>query len=422
MYRKFSGRFYFPILSALCLFLTFNRHSKSEFDDYHSVNWADAAGYYVYLPGTFIYGFNAGLFPDSIDHKTGDGFHLEETTGIVSTKYNYGVALLQSPFFLTAHIVSKAAGLPSTGYQPLYYRMIMIAGVFYMLAGLFLLRSIFREKGLSDWLSDLVTLILFTGTNLYYYAINSPGFSHVYSFFLFAFFIWLTRKYYREKSGKVLWLLGFTFALALLVRLTNIIILVYFCTFGLKDIKLRIYELFQYSVIIRFLIPILILFLPQVLYWKYASGSMIADMYGNEGFIFSDPKIIEILLSPYNGLLPYTPLVLLFLVIMVRQSVYRDTESISTILIFLLSLYLFASWYSWTFGCSYGSRPFAEYMAFFVLPFSSWINKLQKSLRAMILSLCLLLAIFNINTIYHYDGCWYGGVWDWSEYLRVILR
>src|SRR5690554_5459863 len=84
--------------TALVIFLSFNRHSKSGYFNYHSEIWADKAGYYVYLPAAFKFNFDSRQFPDSIQIKTGGGFELLQDQQKVVTKYPYGVALLQAPF------------------------------------------------------------------------------------------------------------------------------------------------------------------------------------------------------------------------------------------------------------------------------------------------------------------------------------
>jgi hypothetical protein len=81
------------------IFLSLNRHSKSGIQNYHSEIWADKAGYYIYLPAFFIYNFQVDGLPAEIDKKTGNGFIVRD--GKIITKYTYGVALLQAPFFIT---------------------------------------------------------------------------------------------------------------------------------------------------------------------------------------------------------------------------------------------------------------------------------------------------------------------------------
>ena len=95
---------FLALLLPVLLFLTFNMHSKLKTNTYHGVIWADAAGYYAYLPMWFIYGNNSINWPDKIENNTGYGFTLDNNSNTIRNKYYSGVALLQAPFFLCAHI------------------------------------------------------------------------------------------------------------------------------------------------------------------------------------------------------------------------------------------------------------------------------------------------------------------------------
>ena len=132
---------YLYIVGVLCflgitLFLTFNRHSKSGYFNYHSEIWADKSGYYVYLPAAFKFNFNPNNFPDSIEINTGNGFALDERNGKVITKYTYGVALMQSPFFCLAEILAEPLNFEKNGFSPIYHWCINVASVFYLVIGL----------------------------------------------------------------------------------------------------------------------------------------------------------------------------------------------------------------------------------------------------------------------------------------------
>ena len=114
---------------GITLFLTFNKHSKSGYFNYHSEIWSDKAGYYVYLPAALNYNFNANNFPDSIDIKTGHGFRLDKANGKVVTKYTYGVALMQLPFFCMAKLLAEPLNMKNNGFSPIYHWSINIASV-----------------------------------------------------------------------------------------------------------------------------------------------------------------------------------------------------------------------------------------------------------------------------------------------------
>jgi len=422
------SKVFLVVVFFVSLFLVFNRHSKSTFNNYHSVNWADAAGYYVYLPAAFIYSFDAAKFPGNITEVTGEGFVLEKEKNKVVTKYNFGVALLQAPFFLAAHFLAPTLGFPQDGYNKLYYYSVMFAAVIYLTLGLFFLIKILRKH-----FNIVVTLIsvftIYTATNLYYFTINSSGFSHVYSFFLFALFIYLTNQFYNHPSIKKILLLGFVFGLITVIRPTNAIIFLCFLFADLSFLKTQFIDRVYFwrqnikHLILLFLISG-ICWLPQLAYWKYISGSYFHYSYTDEGFNWLEPKIINVLFSPNNGWLLYSPVFLLLIpafIIMVKKNVV-NWPVILTMLIIVI--YITASWWNWWFGCSYGARNFVEYYAFLIFPITYLIAKSFIRTKTTFLMLIFVIGciVFNLNTIYHYDDCFYGSTWDWSEYFKIISK
>ena len=165
------------------IFFTFNRHSKTGRFNYHSEIYADRAGYYVYLPAMFQYQFNPKKFPSGINEKIGEGFHYNTDSTRVITKYTYGVALMQLPFYLIAQTISYSQGTPSDGFSILNHKMVNLACVFYFLASLVILFRTFSNL-YSNRTLLIVFGLIFLGTNLHYYAIFDTGMSHMYSFFL----------------------------------------------------------------------------------------------------------------------------------------------------------------------------------------------------------------------------------------------
>ncbi len=78
--------------------------------------WSDPVGYYVYLPGLFIYGFDGTKFPENIVEKTGEGFIIDEN-GKIIVRYTCGIAILQAPVFLAIHAFAGLKGLEQDGFQ-----------------------------------------------------------------------------------------------------------------------------------------------------------------------------------------------------------------------------------------------------------------------------------------------------------------
>ena len=212
------------MLFSIFLFLALNMHSHSGLYNYHSEICADKAGYYIYSPTAFIYHFDASLIPDSIVEKTGNGFQIDKINNKILTKYTYGVALLQAPFFLAAHILAKPMGYEPTGFSGIYQKMVNVASVFYFIIGLFFLFKVLK-KYYSINVSILSLSFIAIGTNLFYYTINESGMSHIYSFSLFSILLFLIPSFDPLKTNRIISGIigGALISLIILIRPTNIL-------------------------------------------------------------------------------------------------------------------------------------------------------------------------------------------------------
>ena len=100
---------------------------------------ADASGYYIYLPGFFHHNFHVDDLDSTILIKAGYGFTLDRAKDRIVTKYFYGTALFESPFYLMAEAV---VGWGRTdGFTDVHRRAIEAGGVFYWVLGLWLLAT-----------------------------------------------------------------------------------------------------------------------------------------------------------------------------------------------------------------------------------------------------------------------------------------
>lgn len=419
---------FFLILSALVLFLTINRHIKSKYNDYHSVLWGDKAGYNVYLPAMFLYGFDANQFPDSIEAQSGNGFRLDKLTGKIATKYTYGVGLLQMPFFLIAHGITKITKWDDNGYSPPYHWAVNFASVFYLITGFIFLFNFlsfyFAQKN-----SYLILLSLLFGTNLYYYGIDETGMSHIYSFFLFSLLLYFIKKMQTNASRLSIAVIGFAITTIILIRPLNLffVVCVFFLDSSLKDIP--VIRLKPFLKKMNLLILMLVsgcIAAPQLIYWSYLSGgSLFFYSYENENFSnWLKPKLFEIWISPTNSLLAYSPLYFIIIGTIVYQAWKQHKNGILILVIFLGISYFTASWWDWNFGCAFGSRNFVEYTSIFALPLGVFFQKISNTnlkIRLPLIFIILLMVTFNMKMAYSYDGCFYGNEqWDWITYFELV--
>jgi len=405
------------------LFLAFNKHSKDDYSSYRSVLWADASGYYVYNPIWFIYGNDWKKMPSDITRKTGTGFSFDPQTGRIITKYTSGVAILQAPFFLMAHFLSAPLGFPSDGFSPIYHRAIAIAGAFYGLLGLFF-SFLFLKKHFTEKISLITVFVFFISTNLFYYTLDASGFLHVYSFFLIALIAFLTCRIQKIPGFKYILPLFLALALAVLIRPTNIILVLFILFFnntsGIQQ-KFAFFKKHLKSLVISSIAATSI-FIPQTIYWTQSFGNPVVYSYGDEGFTFLfSPKLIPVWFSPNNGLFTYAPILLISIVGMAISIWKKNKNGIIVAGIFLLCSYIFSSWWNYWFGCAMGARSFVEYYPLFMFPFAFAVSPIKN--KIMILLLCIFCTTciwINMNIIYYYDGCFYGGEWDWDTYFKLI--
>lgn len=419
---------FFILFYIVCGFLSFNRHSRGDIFNYHGQIFADKAAYYIYLPALFIYNFHAKELPPEIDKKTGYGFTVDTINNKIGTKVTYGVALLQSPFFIITHLLAKKLGYPNDGFSLIYNKMLDVAGVFYAdLAFIFLYFFLIRYVPKKVAIIALVTLFL--GTNLFHYSLFETGMSHVYSFFLFSVFLYLSGSIFpkepypgnNRQNVFINIIFGLVIGLIVMVRQINVIFLPVFFMFNqpsVKDIKNLLKPIFI------IICSACIVIIPQLFYWKYLSGHFFMDSYPNERFSnILSPKILYLWFSTNNGLVLYNPLILFVLsgFVLIKKTHPRWSIFLSVYFIFLS--YLFSSWWSWFFGGSYGSRPFVEFYALFSLPFCYCIEYIMKNkLRTYLFGSLIILCIgWNLKLVYSYDCVWYGGYWDWQGFIKLLL-
>lgn len=429
------SRWSFPVplllilLAGVLLFLTFNRHSKSGFFNYHSEIWGDKAGYYIYLPALFIYSFNADRFPESMDSLTGNGFSLDLEKNRVVTKYPAGVAMLMSPFFLTTHLLTEFLDAEPNGFSAPYHRMIDVAAVVYLIAGMVLLYR-FLRKHFSCQITLLTLSILLLGTNIYYYAVDETGMSHVYSFFLFSLYLFLSQRLSSSPHppAGIIIAIGATAALIIAVRPVNVIFLpliLFLDACSTKEVWYRFQHLFCWKHTLILITVGFIILLPQFLYWHSAFGKWIYYTYQGEGFTnLGRPQIIPYLFSTNNGLLLYNPVALFGFSGIVLMILNKDKNAWMVLTIIIATLYLFSSWWLWNFGCGYGNRSYVEYFTILGLPFGYQMKAIlqhpRKIGRWIWGGIILLLVLVNLKMIYTWDGCWYGGTWDWKQFVELL--
>ena len=399
------------------------------------MNWrselfADASGYNVYLPAFLLYHWDGRHFPLDIENKVGAAFKINPESGFIDIKVTCGIAYLQSPFFVAANLLTSMNHEKVDGYSYYNFRVLDVCGSFYLSLGLFFVFSMLRSR-FSLFIAVAATCFIGFGSNVFFYGFLQPGYSHIYSFAVFAALLWYFDRISElpKYTFKHLCILGLLYGLAVLIRPTNIFIgllFLFWNTFGWIDIKLRFKKLIRGRNLLALLLPFFLVMLPQMLYWYFTFGTLVYYSYPGEGFTnWQSPHIASLWFEPENGLFPYAPILLLVFVGIVLSLIKKQKGSILPPLLFVIMTYVFASWHDTLYGGSFGCRPFAEYFVFFALPMAYLLQFVRpKLLKGFIVFVAIVCMAFTIKmTLIYNDNSFYGDKrWNWKEYISLIQR
>lgn len=409
---------------AAGIFFTMNANVRNGEVRYPGKIWSDAAHYYVYMPATFIYNWNIYLFPYQID-KRFEGFALNTTKGKVETKTTCGEAILLTPFFLAAHASAFVFDKPMDGFSNIYQMFMLVGCVFYFTLGLFFLKK-FLDRYFSHGIALSVVLLLTLTTQLFFYAYDQALMSHTYSFFLFSAFLYLLKLYLDggKKSYRLFVLISLSLSMAVLLRPTNLMVILWFAFLDLKSAREFWQRLLFFLNPKRSLIYIAIQFIvliPQFLYWHYYSGKYIFYSYPGEVFFWFHPMILQTWFSPFNGLFPHHPVFLLLIAGLIFMIWRKKPNGIFSLVFFLFISYVFACWHCWFYGGSFGHRPVTEFIVFLALPLGyllisimQWKNLFLRSTMAV---LFIMLIHYNLVQFYRYQ-IFTGGMWSWDDFFQ----
>lgn len=420
---------FFIVVAGLAVFLSFSYHSGKGYFNWKSEIWSDKAGAYIYLPATFYYHWDLKQCPEKMDEKTGSGFRYDTISRKIITKTTYGISLLVSPFFIGVHLITKVFHIPQDwAFAPVYHRMTDMAAVFYLVLGLFFLRR-FLAGYFSELPSFLTVFFLFAGTGLFYYSTGSGLMPPVYAFFLSAVYLFFLQKFLAGPP-KYIYFLLFSLALSLAVLISPSMLLMLAVMFFLdvsnsSQLKERLALLFRLKYFPVFLLILIIVFIPQLLYWKYSSGSIFSSDPASLWFTnLLSPRLPELWFSPLNGLFVYAPLmflVVLGMIMMIRKKAVNAWLGPG---IFLILSYFLASWWCWYFGCSFGQPLVIGFLPLFGIPLAfllqETISRRAYLRTAAILVSMLLLSAYTARLSFTFEECFFGSTWDWARFGRML--
>lgn len=378
----------------------------------------DIISYYAYLPATFIY---HDLSLEFVGKKQGDKLYRiwcnQTDFGKRRIKTSMGLAIMYSPAFFAGHLAAHLFGYNTGGYSlPYYIALEVLCFVFYCL-NLFYFRKLlllyFHQN-----IVNVISIGIFLGTTYFFYSTIEGLMPHLFLFFFFIHFVLKTIDYYKKPSIKTAAILGLLLGIMSLIRPTNVLVLIFFILFGIekpgdgiKRIRLFLNHFHHYLLMGAVCI---IVWIPQMIYWKYVSGKFLYFSYEGENFFWTDPKIFEGLFSFRKGLLLYNPVLIFAFIGIPMLFKYLKSMALPIIVFVFLNTYIILSWWCWWYGGSYGGRAFIESFVLLAFPLGVFLTYiLEKKLFIkipviIVVSCSILLGSFHVMKYYygsiHYDG------------------
>lgn len=305
------------------------------------------------------------------------------------------------PFFGMAHVYAKLSGYSDIGFSEPYHFAILFSSLFYFVIGLFYLRRVLKLF----FPENIVLLTLFClcfATNVFFYLTLGGGLAHTFGFTLVAMFIYYTLKWKERPLLKYSLFLGLILGLLILVRPVNVLVATLFAglvLFPYNELSISKLKLFFVHGCFIALISALV-FLPQLLYWKFITGEYFFNSYVGEGFFFKNPHVFKALFGFRKGWLIYTPVMafaiigIAFLKNKLRLFLYP------TIVFFLIYVYVCFSWWCWWYGGTFGQRVLIDIYPLMALPFAAFLMHVQSKEVFLKKSVYYLIAFFTLLNLF----------------------
>ncbi|MBI1835809.1 MAG: hypothetical protein HYR91_00940 [Flavobacteriia bacterium] len=402
-------------------------------DQFHTPNiLSDGSGYYAYLPEWYIYqndfNFVSSIYKKYNQNLFVNGIGIDSKTNRYKDKYFVGTAICSTPVFLINHVINKIVYGEGDGYSRSYQLTVSINALFFWFLGCVAILLLLRKWRIENFWKIIIIGLLTFGTNLNFYTIYFPSFSHVYSFAAISWFIYIGYCWAEQRELRFFIMMCLLIGLIFSIRPTNLLIILFIPFFfkNFIEFKSSLLNILRKKPMI-FLLGIFcfLLFVFLQLYNVYTQiGEWKLNTYSDEHFDFLfNPQLFNVLFSYKKGFFVYAPA--MFVIFFGIYGYYKENkyQFLGWIFVSFVFLYLTSAWWCWWYGGGLGMRPFIDILSFLIIPFVIFIQKSQKMFRIMSILLLIpfiyfyqILQIqFNKNII-HYD------LMDQTNYWRVFLQ
>jgi hypothetical protein len=401
-----------------------------------SLHW-DGAGYYFYLPATFIYDdlpledrswFEALRQKYDLSGTLYQVHPVPDRPGHVD-QYSSGVAILIAPAFFVAHALAEPLGYEPDGFSPIYQYSVSIWSLALAVLAIFMLRRMllrFFSDGVTAW----VLVLLIACTN---YLVQIPGTlvsPHNYLLLLFAMYLTAVHDWHVTAQRKHFYTAVACGAMAGLIRpteLTWFFILPFWGARTVGEMWRTVRHWFsEYgAMIVRGITLALLIISPQVAYWLITTGKPFYMSYANpgEGLDLTSPHTVDFLFSFRKGWFIYTPLAIVAVLGFIPMRKMRPEWMWAVGVFFLINLYLVSSWTTWWYAQCFSQRVMIHSFPLLAIPLGfalTWVRDAGKW-RAPSVAVIALFAAVSIFFQWQYTHGILHGDRMTREYFFSVL-
>lgn len=385
---------------------------------------SDAFSYYVYLPSWLLY-HDASLQPVADDCCGGafpewTAINRAPSTGWWVDSHPIGEAILTAPFFAAAHALTRWSNLSRAGFSLYDVHAAGIAGLCYVLIGLWFLHRLLCRNFEST--TDVVLAVLLTGTSLFHYATYDSAWSHAFSFALCAA---LLERLDAWKAGPPIdaVTIGAISGLIVLVRHTNVVVPL--CFVPATAFRRDVSRTAGAHLVVAACATALLVVAPQLMLYHAATGHWLVNPYGERGFTFTSPHLFGVLFSAQKGVFFYAPVLLVAVAGLFCLPPRLRHWRWPALIAFAVVAWTAASWWDWQYGASFGHRAFVDLYPIFAIGLGAAFERIAARPRTIAIAataMVILCALSMFQMLQYWHGVLPASDLTWHGYRDVFLK
>lgn len=349
---------------------------------------ADGKRYFSYLRSVV---FDGDLnFRNEFAHLQSGPVRMT-STGLAYNGMSVGPAVLWSPFYLLAHLLSilaRVVGIQvdTDGYGLVYQSAISIATITYVTVGSLLTYRVSRRY-FPSWVSLVGVAGVWLASSLFHYTVGAPDMAHGVSFFAVSLFLFVWHPP-RCRTHKEWVLLGLTAGLMTLVRWQSLLYVSVFPVEAIQALRAAdgpaeratILQEYAKGGLLVGLSGVIVL-APQMVVWNTLFGLPITIPQGSDIFDWLHPSLLQYLFSMRHGLYTWTPIMLIATLGLVSLWKRDRKVTVALLIVLLMQWYVNSAHRYWWAHGSFGARRFVSATPLFAIGLAALTNRVSNRIR-----------------------------------------